>query len=298
MLKSEKLAKFDCVCIVGDFNFPRIRWNGIWTNEKDNEFIECLHDAYLEQMVDKPTRRRTGQMANILDLVLVNDQQSVSSIEHCCPVGKSDHEVLLFSLYIPKKTVVQEGTRFNLKKGNFDQMRLEFSQMDWSHLHKLNVEECWEEIKQIIHLNMEKNVPKVKIKTTGTEKPLWMSKKALRWIKKKYKCYQRFLKSKKGALYQKYIEIRNKCTKVLKKAKKEYEKNLAKNCKTNPKQFWKYVQSKTKSNVGISHEQVITALGIHAAIQLPVTTPETSFYSACADGIPGVFLLWLFSVPI
>ena len=66
------------VCIVGDFNFPNIKWKGEWSGVMDNEFIVCLREAFLLQMVDKPTRIRLGQMGNILDLVLVNEEQLVS----------------------------------------------------------------------------------------------------------------------------------------------------------------------------------------------------------------------------
>ena len=40
----------------------------------DFEFVEGVHDAYLYQMVTKPTRSRLGQTANITDLVLVNNE--------------------------------------------------------------------------------------------------------------------------------------------------------------------------------------------------------------------------------
>ena len=44
----------------------------------------------------------------------------------------------------------------------------------------------------------------------------------------------------------------NVCGKLIKRAKKEHEKNIAKECKNDPKLFWKYVQSKLKFSTGIS----------------------------------------------
>ena len=66
---------------------------------RDNDFIESVRDAYLFQMVRKPTRRRDAQQPNILDLVLVNDENLVSYTEHLCPFGKRDHE-FYFNLYV------------------------------------------------------------------------------------------------------------------------------------------------------------------------------------------------------
>ena len=42
MLKDDTLFKFTKVCIVGDFNFPTIKWKGEWSGNIDNEFIECI----------------------------------------------------------------------------------------------------------------------------------------------------------------------------------------------------------------------------------------------------------------
>ena len=71
MINSSELKTFDKIIIVGDFNYPTILWDGSWSGPRNNTFIECLRDAYLCQAVNKPTRRREGQKANILDLVLV-----------------------------------------------------------------------------------------------------------------------------------------------------------------------------------------------------------------------------------
>ena len=59
-------------CIVGDFTYPCIKWNGILIHVIDFEFVEAIRDAYLYEMVTKPTRSRFGQTANINDLTLVN----------------------------------------------------------------------------------------------------------------------------------------------------------------------------------------------------------------------------------
>ena len=39
MLKNENIHAFNKICIVGDFNFPAIKWQGGWTGDKDNELI-------------------------------------------------------------------------------------------------------------------------------------------------------------------------------------------------------------------------------------------------------------------
>ena len=51
-------------------------------------------------MVHQDTRRREGQRSNILDLVIISDENKISEIQHEPPLGRSDHDILMFSLYI------------------------------------------------------------------------------------------------------------------------------------------------------------------------------------------------------
>ena len=140
LLKASQL-NYDKICIVGDFNYPTLNWNGAWSNESDEKFLECTRDAFLNQMVIDTTRRRQGQKPSLLDLVLVNDTSLISDIVHHCPLGKSDHDILLFSLYVNEKDKDTGDDKFNLAKGNYEGMREELNHFDWSDLYISNVEE-------------------------------------------------------------------------------------------------------------------------------------------------------------
>ena len=102
MLKSEKMSKFNKICIFGDFNFPDVNWDGIWNGNKSNEIIENFRDALLIQKVTNPTRFREGQKRTMDDLVFVNEESLISDIEYGDPLGKSDHLFLSLELYVPK----------------------------------------------------------------------------------------------------------------------------------------------------------------------------------------------------
>ena len=99
-LANKSMSINDNICTMGDFNYPSNKWNGILTHVRDFEFVETIRDAYLYQMVTKPTKSRLGQTANINDLVRVNDEPFTTEIGHCCPLGKSDHQVLKFSMQL------------------------------------------------------------------------------------------------------------------------------------------------------------------------------------------------------
>ena len=254
-LKNENFTKYDAICIAGDFNYPKIRWDDRDIIYGDNEkFVECLKDAFLIQKVNKPTRNvRLDQRANIVDLVLVNEDAMISDIIHSAPIGASDHDSLIFQLHIPKARQKTENRKcFNLGRGNYKAMREKLGKVQWEKIEGKEVEEQWDFIKTEIIENMNRHIPKINIKEKKKFKPCWMNNKILRKIKKKYYAFKRFLITGQGREYDKYIRQRNSCKKEIKKAKRKHEENIAKNCKEDPSRFWKYVNEKCKTNVGIS----------------------------------------------
>ena len=76
--------------IIGDFNYPGIDWSLETSNGtgQEHEFMEGFRDWFLWQHVTEPTRYRLNQRANILDLVMTNEQAMVENIDYGEPVGK------------------------------------------------------------------------------------------------------------------------------------------------------------------------------------------------------------------
>ena len=51
-MKSDLLNNYDQIDIVGDLNHPSVRWDGEWSNNRDNEFVECVRDVFVECVRD------------------------------------------------------------------------------------------------------------------------------------------------------------------------------------------------------------------------------------------------------
>ena len=251
LLKDNNMKKYDTVLVMGDFNFPSLNFEGIFTGDRDAERIENFRDAFLTQKVNFPTRRRPGQRLTRDDLIFVNDEHIISDVNHLAPFGKSDHDCLIFQLYVSLKKVTEnENYRFNMSKGDYNKMRKMTQSMDWS-IESHNVEVSWLKIKNNIHSLMERCIPKKKNRKKVKTQPSWMCAKTLRKIKKKHRMFKRFLMTRNGKLYLKFIQARNECNRQIRKAKKAYERKVANNSKTNVKQFWKYVHEKTKVKQGV-----------------------------------------------
>ena len=254
LMRNEKITKFDKVCLVGDFNYPNINWEGTNEGQKECKFIDSINDAFLVQMVTKPTRHREGQQSNLLDLVLVNDDQMISDITHYAKLGKSDHDVLLFDLYIPKEKQPTEEMKseYMYKKGNYKQMNEEAQDYDWSYLIDLSVEDQLAAIKNKLFQLIDKYVPNKKKNVRSKAKPRWFTNRVIKKIKKKYKAYKLYDETNLWKDYLDYIEARDISEGARKQAQRDFEKNIAINCKKEPKRFWKYVREKTKGKSGIS----------------------------------------------
>ena len=255
VLKNMEKIKHDKIWITGDFNYPDINWQTENDTIKVNEmkFVDCLKDMFLSQKITKPTRHRTGQKSNLLDLCLTDDDLMISNIEHLPPLGKSDHEVLLISLDIRKKVLSSPKPKFNFYKTDFTKLKEYVVSQDWKQMNDMDLDTASEFLKNTLHEGFKKFVPLTNNRNKKFKQPVWMNKKALKCIKKKYTLYKRYLTSKLHYDYQRYLEIRNETKRQIRRAVKDYEKNIAKSCKVNSKRVWKYVNSKLKRQTGISN---------------------------------------------
>jgi len=92
-------------------------------------------------------------------------------------------------------------------------------------------------------------------KAKGGKKKLWMSYKALKYVKRKHKVFKKYKDTKHLACRS----VANKASKELKKAKFNFEKKLADNIKNDSKSFYAYVRGGSKATKGALHmfEQMV-----------------------------------------
>ena len=79
----EKMSqvKSSHILIMGDFNYPLVDWQHeipVMESDGTDRFLELFHQSYLYQHVTFPTRYRNDQAANILDLVMTNEESMIS----------------------------------------------------------------------------------------------------------------------------------------------------------------------------------------------------------------------------
>ena len=83
--------------VVGDFNRKYINWDTMSsTSQDDRKFIEAVRDSFLTQQIRKATRGRGTNEPSLIDLLFTSHDQNIDNIEHCAPLGKSDHSLIKF----------------------------------------------------------------------------------------------------------------------------------------------------------------------------------------------------------
>ena len=252
---------FSHVAVMGDFNYPGIKWDTCSAPGGDENpaalFIEATRDCFLTQHVLKPTRARGQDQPSLLDLILTNEPGMVSHVEHLAPLDGNDHDVLVFDLqcYVefPKPK-----PKFCYDKGDYISANNFLSSCSWGGA---DVEAAWTKLADNLTSARDQFIPT----RTMTGKPSWGNKgsylvdeETRKLIRKKSSTHNLFMEhrnkpqAEREAYHKAYTRARNHVRTVLRKKRRAYEKDIASQAKTAPKKFFAYCQSKTKTRAGIA----------------------------------------------
>ena len=256
------VSKYSKLLLAGDFNFSRINWS-TGTVEGDAgskssayKFISCLNDLFLTQHVSIPTRSRGTQTPHILDLVISNGD-FISSVSNLSPLGKSDHSVLHIVCNVFVSQTVNTK-KYNFSKGNFKDLCNDLSNNSSIVLLSMNdyddVNSAWNSLKSILQESVDKHIPLVK-SNSWKRKESWshpLDKPTRDIINRKHRLWTRYQETKSSKVLLEFKTLRNIVRKITRNISKNIQLNIAKSCKSNPKKFWQYVNSRTCSRPGVS----------------------------------------------
>ena len=247
LLKKIYTSKYSHRCVIGDFNFRGINWSS-WTTSEGSEsmearFIDAVKDCFYHQHIDKPTRRRGNDNPSQLDLIFTDEEMQVSDVQHLAPLGKSDYSVILFNFcsYIdyskPKDT-------YNYEKGDYEGMIAELVSLGWcedyvNSAKNRTVEENWLLLRNKLIDLRNRFVPLQK----GSSKPRWkkrgvpiddVTRNAIKSKKKAHREWMTANQSEESdSKKSRYKKISNKVKKLLRRAKKLFERGIAQDAKRN-----------------------------------------------------------------
>ena len=245
----------DVVLVLGDFNLPSINWeHETCPNDSkhvSSKFLDCVHEYYLTQFVDKPTHHRGEQNPTLIDLVLSNDNEFVYNLNQCAPFGLSHHNVISFSLNVKQSNVsLPTVTKFIWDKGDYVGMNDHLKNVDWDSRFKesTDVNSLWDMVEGEILDARDKYVPRRTIKrnTITHKNKIPIPQTLLELFHKKRAAFRYFKKYPTDQNLEIYHSLRNLAKKYSNKAKLDKEIDIANRSKDNPKLLYQYLASQSK----------------------------------------------------
>ena len=251
---------------MGDFNLRDINWR-TWSTSHGSDsteaiFLETISDSYLFQHVTDFTRVRGDDTPSTIDLIFSNEEMQVSNVIHHAPLGPSDHVTLTFEFHC-YLDYSKPRSRYVYDKGDYDSMRSSLESSNWCEgfmkQSSSSVNELWSDLKQKLIELRNQYVP---IKLISG-KPNWkersrvpLSKNIRNLMKDKDRAHRQWMSHKdhpdSESFRLHYTRLRNQVKTSVRRAKRNFEKNIADSAKINPKLFWSFSRSKLNTKPGVS----------------------------------------------
>ena len=245
LLLANEVAGDNRMLIMGDFNLPNVDWEDRdlkrGAKRIEEQMLDVVNDCFLYQHVKEETRFRNEQ-SSTLDLIFTKEEGDGKNVELLHPLGGSDHGIVMADYVSEWKSRVVHKPRRMYHKGNYEQIIEELDQVDWDEkFENKSVQECWDVFKAKIEELVEKYIPMSNPRDFNEP---WMNDALLGKWKKKYHAWKRYTAGKSYRKYEEYKREANALRKMIRQAKRTYEKKLAKGIRHNKRGFFKYVNSK------------------------------------------------------
>ena len=221
-----------CV-LLGDFN-SHVDWETGESPAEDMPLLEFVNDNFLTQWVREPTRGN-----NILDLVLTTEDDIVTDLSTGEELGSSDHRLVRFTLQVPETHSGASAVRkFNFRRADFPRMRTAVRQIEVDL--DADIEVAWSHFKDDFMRAQSDSIP-LRSCRGSTQNPRWLSGEIKRAIGRKRRAYRQATETGE---YGEYHRLRRRIKTMIRAAKRNEEMRVARLCKENPKEFFRYVNSR------------------------------------------------------
>ena len=227
------------IYIMGDFNLNLLNADA---HENTNIFFNAMLAHNLYPIIDKPTRiSRTS--STLIDNIFSNSLHDKSSGLIIADI--SDHLPIFcvvnqMHVFPNTQSNVPIKTR-NISFENIRKFKNELKDIDWTQIYEIDdVNDCYNKFMYIFHALYDKCFPEKVVKPDPKckfKKP-WLTRGLFRSIRKKQRLYKSYLKTPSENHKKKYKQYKNKLTKLLHAAKKDYYTTIFIRIKGNSKKMW------------------------------------------------------------
>ena len=113
-------------------------------------------------------------------------------------------------------------------------------------MDSMSVQEAWTFFYTTYEKAMDQFIPK-SVPAKDRRKKLWMNRTALTLHKKKRQAWMKYKQTKSYADHLRATQLKNELSQLTRSLCREFERDLARNVKSNPKAFWRYCNTKLKN---------------------------------------------------
>ena len=231
--------------ICGDFNYPDIDWECQYSkNDNLKVFLQTIQELNLHQHVCNPTRYRDGHEPSLLDLIITTEEGMINFLEHNPGLGESDHECLNFGLNCFKEKK-ESAPHPNYYKADYETIIKRLERVNWTLELKSDFNQMYRKFLSILLKAIEDCIPQKPRRSK--KKNIYMTRDTLKLKDLKAKLWKRYKSTNTYYDRERYRKVKNELRATTRHLRKEFERNLAKNVKDQPKKFWAYVNSRTKT---------------------------------------------------
>ena len=142
--------------VVGDFNYPGIRWVTGGSDARGRAFYDMVEDMHMSQHIEEPTHTS----GNTLDLLLSSEENTVRDVRMEGRLVTSDHELIEADLLLEVSSGQTSEYVRDYGRGDFAEMRRQMQCIRWhDEMESHGVEQCWTFIKGVLSEMTEALVP-------------------------------------------------------------------------------------------------------------------------------------------
>ena len=239
--------EYEYVNVIGDCNFPGVDWQtlqfipSLSSGPNATPFLDVVSTFSLVQINRVPS----NVFGNILDLVLTNTPELYSEPVKLPCDFRSDHVVLHCDLFLRKHPKKRFQRRvFNYKAADFTCVRNQLNEAQLCDVvNRCNdVETAWQSWLETVNEVAERCIPKVEVKDSTA--PPWVDSEVRHLQRLKRTAWR---KARRTGNWSKFRTLRNKLKKLVRAKQKSFLAEMGEQCEQNPKRFWTYYRSKTKT---------------------------------------------------
>ena len=231
--------------LMGDFN-ASVNWDTMNSTSytEGNRLLEFVHNEFLHQWVDKPTR---GD--NILDIVLTTEDDLISNITVGENIGKSDHKIVRFQINVPQHRDKKIVKKLDYRQSNWTQLKEYIKNLEYNETGSIDIH--WDSFAEKYKEKRSRCIPFRKVLPNGTPQPKWFNRTIANTIKKRDRKHKSMGLHPSRCEINEHIKLCRKVDKLVRNAKISEEKRVASVSKENPKEFFGYVNSRKpiKNNI-------------------------------------------------